>query len=171
MKVLVAYSSKHGSTAGIAERIGSRFTARGLEADVIDVKNGPDPVDYDAIVLGSAVYMGSWQKDAVAFAREHVPQLRVRPLWMFSSGPLAEPTLDEPKTVDELRLLLQPRGHRVFAGALDKGRLSLPERVVIAAISSQMKKELEGDFREWQEMDEWVDGIVRELVWTPAEVA
>lgn len=170
MKVLVAYSSKHGATAGIAERIGERFTARGFNADVIDIRKNPDPVEYDAIVLGSAVYIGSWQKQAVAFVHAHVPQLRVRPVWLFSSGPLAEPSLDEPKTLAELRGLIAPRGHKVFPGALKKDALSLPERVVIAAVSSQMKKDLEGDFREWEEIDAWADSIVRELVWTPAGV-
>lgn len=168
MKVLVAFSSKHGATAGIAERLASRFNARSLKAEAVDIKDKPDPVEYDAIVLGSAVYIGSWQKEAVAFAREHASALRVRPLWLFSSGPLAEPNLEEPKSVTELRATLQPRDHRVFPGALDKAKLSIPERIVISAVGAQMKKELAGDFRNWEEIDEWADGIVRDLVWVPA---
>lgn len=147
MKVLVAFSSKHGATAGIAERLASRFTARSLQAEAVDIKEKPDPVEYDAVVLGSAVYVGSWQKEAVAFAREHAAELRVRPLWLFSSGPLAEPSLEEPKSVTELRAMLQPRGHRVFPGALDKAKLSFPEKFVIRAVGAQLNQELEGDFR------------------------
>lgn len=169
--VLVVYGSKHGSTAEIAERIGDRLRLAGLQADVFDVSERPDPAAYDAVVLGSAVYVGSWRGDVASFAREHAPALASRPLWMFSSGPLAETSLDEPKPVAELRAELQPRDHRIFQGALVKSQLSLPERVVIAAIATGMKKELAGDFREWDEIEAWADGIARQLTTAPLEVA
>lgn len=171
MNVLVAYGSKHGSTAEIAERIGARLRLAGLQADVFDVSEQPDPAAYDAVVLGSAVYVGSWRREAAAFAREHSQVLATRPLWMFSSGPLAEASLEEPKPVAELRAELQPRDHRVFMGALAREKLSLPERVVIAAVGSQVKEPLAGDFREWGEIEAWADGIAQKLAATPVGAA
>src|SRR5690606_37973590 len=60
MKVLVAFASRHGSTRGIAERITEGLRKAGLEADVADVQETPDPEPYEAFVIGSAAYMFHW---------------------------------------------------------------------------------------------------------------
>src|ERR1700719_898345 len=91
VNVLVAYSSKHGSTREIALRIGDRLRADGLTPDVRDIAAVSDPHAYDAVVLGSAVYMGGWRREATEFARKHTAVLATLPVWLFSSGPLAEP--------------------------------------------------------------------------------
>jgi menaquinone-dependent protoporphyrinogen oxidase len=170
MNVLVAYSSKHGSTREIAQRIGDRLRADGLTPDVRDVATVTDPAWYDAVVLGSAVYMGSWRKEATGFARNHTAVLAARPVWLFSSGPLAEPSPDEPEHMVELRSAIKPREHRVFTGALDSSKLSLPERIVISAVKSRSKHEIAGDFRDWNEIDAWADSIAEALVNTPVAV-
>lgn len=170
LNVLVAYSSKHGSTRAIAQRIGERLRADGITPEIREIGQITDVAPYDAVVLGSAVYMGSWRKEAAEFAHSHSAELAARPVWLFSSGPLAEPSLDEPRNLTELRAKLSPRGHRVFAGALDGSKLSLPERIVISAIEATSKHDLEGDFRDWKEIDAWADSIAAALVLTPLEV-
>src|SRR5262249_59264129 len=83
MSVLVAYATKHGATHGIAERIAERLRAAGLDAEVRSITDAPDPARYDAVVLGSAAYLGSWQTEATAFARRHRAALADRPVWLF----------------------------------------------------------------------------------------
>jgi menaquinone-dependent protoporphyrinogen oxidase len=69
MHTLVAYASKYGDTRQIAERIAQHLrAAAGLEVDVQPVKAIGELAGYDAVVLGSAVYYGSWVKQAVNFA-------------------------------------------------------------------------------------------------------
>jgi menaquinone-dependent protoporphyrinogen oxidase len=162
-KVLVAYSSKHGSTREIAQRIGGRLRAGGLIPDVRDIGAVSDVSPYDAVVLGSAVYMGAWRREATEFARKHSTELAARPVWLFSSGPLGEPSLEEPRHLAELRAALKPRGHTVFTGALDSSKLSLPERIVISAVAGQVNHALEGDFRDWKEIDTWAGSIAEAL--------
>jgi menaquinone-dependent protoporphyrinogen IX oxidase len=99
MNVLVAYSSKHGSTREIAHRMGDPLRADGLTPDVREIAEVSDLTAYDAVVIGSAVYMGSWRKEATEFARKHRAALAARPVWLFSSGPLGEPNLEEPQHV------------------------------------------------------------------------
>jgi len=169
--VLVAYSSKHGSTKEIAQRIGDRLRAGRLAPVVRDLATVSDLSSYDAVVLGSAVYMGAWRKEATAFAHKHSTELAARPVWLFSSGPLGEPSLEEPRHLAEVRAALNPREHRVFAGALDTSKLSLPERIVISAVAKQSNHELAGDFRDWKEIDAWADGIAGALVKTPVTVS
>lgn len=88
MRVLVAYATRHGATAGIAERVAAALTTAGLSAKAQPVEDVKDVKDYDAVVLGGAAYMFHWLKPAVTFARRHRKELAARPVWLFSSGPL-----------------------------------------------------------------------------------
>ena len=87
-RVLVAYGSKRGSTAEIAGWIGDTLRGQGLDTEVADAGSVRDVTDYDAVVLGGALYEGRWHKEARRFARRHAAALSGRPVWLFSSGPL-----------------------------------------------------------------------------------
>jgi menaquinone-dependent protoporphyrinogen oxidase len=63
--ILVAYATKHGSTGEIAEVIGRRLRERGHRVDVRVAREVTDVASYDAAIIGSAVYMFHWQKDAM----------------------------------------------------------------------------------------------------------
>ena len=91
-RVLVTAASRHGSTHEIAEALARRLReSAGLAAGALHAENRPDPAAYDAVVLGSAVYGGSWLEPARDLAHRQVAVLRTRPLWLFSSGPIGEP--------------------------------------------------------------------------------
>jgi menaquinone-dependent protoporphyrinogen oxidase len=159
--VLVTYASKHGSTEGIAERIAQTLVRRGYEAESGPIEAVRDVARYDAIVLGSAVYMGSWMKGATAFARREFEVLSDRPVWLFSSGPLGDrdpDADDEPKDVIELAQAIGPRDHRVFFGALVHDRMGLAERLVMKAVHAP-----EGDFRDWEAIEAWAESIADAL--------
>ena len=63
-QVLVAYATKYGATAEIAEKIGEVLRQAGLPTDVLPVDRVGDLSAYKAVVLGSAVYIGQWRKEA-----------------------------------------------------------------------------------------------------------
>jgi menaquinone-dependent protoporphyrinogen oxidase len=140
MSILVAYASKCGATAGIAERIAATLRAAGQESEARQVQDAGDLSDYDAFVIGSALYYGSWMKEATAFVRRNWVFLASRPVWLFSSGPIDAETTDEeghdlrevavPRQLAEFRETLEPRDHRVFFGRLDRGKLGLLDRLV-----------------------------------------
>lgn len=98
MKVLVAVASKHGSTEGIARAIAERLRELRHEAEARAVHEVRDTSDVQAVVLGSAVYAGSWMKEAVEFAERNVENLARLPVWLFSSGPLGTDVKDEEAT-------------------------------------------------------------------------
>lgn len=66
---LVAYASEHGSTRGIAERIGNRLAQAGARITVLAVDDVADVAEYDAVVLGSGVYRQRWIPSATQFVR------------------------------------------------------------------------------------------------------
>lgn len=168
MPVLVVYASKHGATREIAERIAQTMTAAGQQAQARPVTAVGDLTGYDAFVVGSAVYMGHWQKEAAEFVRRHRAVLAGHPVWLFSSGPLGTEPADaqgrdltaaaEPRELAEFTAAIHPRGHRVFLGALDPGRLGLGERALrkLPAARAIMP---EGDFRDWAQIEAWARGI------------
>ena len=77
MPVLVAYASKHGATREIAERIAQTLTAAGQQAQACPVTAAGDLTGYGGFVVGSAVYMGHWQKEAAEFVRRNRAVLAV----------------------------------------------------------------------------------------------
>jgi len=159
MKVLVAYASRHGSTSEIAERIGVRLRDAGHDVEVAAVDEVVAVDGRDAVVLGSAVYVGKWLEQARAFVDAHAAELRARRVWLFSSGPLGEPPRpDAEHCVDVSDIVEATRAieHTVFAGRLDRSTLGVGERAV-----ARLVKAAEGDFREFDAIDAWADGIAR----------
>jgi len=89
-RVLVAFATKYGSTAEIGETIGQVLQEAELPAEVRNVKDISDLTPYTAVVLGSAVYMFKWRKEAAKFLQKNEQALSQRPVWLFSSGPTDE---------------------------------------------------------------------------------
>lgn len=174
MRILVTYATRYGATAGIAERIGERLADSGHDVDVLaaDVAVEAAVDDYDAYVVGSAAYMGHWLKPAMAFVSEHADTLSGAHTWLFSSGPLGEDELDEdgvdkrtssvPEDVPIVEELLRPDGHRVFFGVVDPDKLKLRDRLVRKTPVGR-KLLPEGDFRDWDEIDDWAARIAVEV--------
>lgn len=161
MDVLVAYASKHGSTAGIARAIAVRLTEVGVPAAARPVDDVDGLDDVPAVVLGSAIYAGSWRKEAVEFVHRHAEPLAERPVWLFSSGPLGEQVQDEeeqPRQLPEIVGIVRPVEHRIFFGALDRSKLGFGERMIVKAVKAP-----DGDFRDWDEIRAWADAIASDL--------
>jgi len=171
MSILVAYASKHGATRQIAERIAETLVAEGQKAEARPVAEAGDLAGYDAFVIGSAVYMGRWQNEAAEFVRHNRAVLAGRPVWLFSSGPLGTEPADaqgrdltvvaEPKDIAGFTEAIRPRGHRVFFGVLDPGRLGLGERA-LRKLPAGRTLLPEGDFRDWTQIEAWATDIAHD---------
>jgi menaquinone-dependent protoporphyrinogen oxidase len=173
MRVLVAYATRSGGTREIAERIAERLHTAGHEADVASAAEAIGVPTYEAYVIGSAVYLGQWQKDVVAFVQANAALLARRPTWLFSSGPLGKDPMtasgyDKRETAvsaDVMATLTDaahPRGHRVFGGVLEPDRLGIGPRLMRILPAGRRLLE-EGDFRDWAEIEAWTDEIASEL--------
>ena len=183
-KIHVVYASRHGGTAGIASRIAEVLRAEGLDVVLSDAADGPDAAGFDATMVGSGVYLGSWVKEGIEFLERNQATLATMPVWLFSSGPLPGSTKEtdaaDPVTValgpeegpgsaghreiKELSALIRPRGHRVFRGAYDPKDppKSMTERLVRMMPGSKGILPA-GDFREWDAIEAWAHEIARDL--------
>ncbi|RYV52925.1 flavodoxin domain-containing protein [Pengzhenrongella frigida] len=156
MKILVAAASKHGSTAEIAAAIARNLTQAGHDVDVRPPEQVADLEGVDVVVLGSAVYAGHWLKEARDFTARLAPELAVRPVWLFSSGPIGDPLTPAEDAIDAAHALevTGARDHRTFAGRIDKEKLSFGERALVRALRAAV-----GDFRDWDEIAAWSRSI------------
>lgn len=165
MNVIVIVGSKHGSTRAIAEAVGVELRSGGLHVTVVDAADDTISLDgYDAAVIGSAIYVGRWTKDARTFLEENRERLRAMPLWLFSSGPTSDASQqpDDLADVNAFAADVHARDHRVFAGKLDKADLSITERAAIRIVHAPY-----GDARDWSEIRSWAETIVAELNTAP----
>jgi len=184
-RVLIVHASRHGGTAGIAEKIGEVLRSEAIDAVVAPAAQMPDPGAYDACLVGGGVYMGSWVKEGPEYLARYASILAIRPVWLFSSGPLPGSTKESKTPVDpienalgpadgpgsggrkkiaELEAAIHPRGHRVFQGAYDPKDppKSLAERVVRMMPASKDMLPA-GDFREWRVIEAWAREIAAEI--------
>jgi menaquinone-dependent protoporphyrinogen oxidase len=164
-RILVAHGSKHGATAEIAEAIGAVIREAGLEVDVLRAGAVKDLTPYAAVVLGSALYVGKWQGEAVKFLEAQEAELAQRPVWIFSSGPTGEGDPVEllngqrlPEAQEPVAERIGPRDVAVFHGSIDRGKLNFIERQMI-----KMVKAAVGDFRDWDAIRAWAAGVASAL--------
>lgn len=164
MRILVVVASRHGATWEIGEVIADALASRG---NLVDLR-APEDVDavdgYEAVVLGSAVYLAHWIPAAREFADRFTEQLRRVPVWMFSSGLATQPaaSANSPHELLALREQLGGRGHRAFRGRLDRSVLTFAERAAIAGARAR-----EGDHRDLAAVRAWAIGVADDLAAHP----
>jgi menaquinone-dependent protoporphyrinogen oxidase len=158
--VLVAYASKMGATAEIAEGIGAAIRQYGHLVDVLEVGQIRSITKYDAVVLGSAIYTGRWRPEAVHFLRKYADTLRTRQVWLFHSGPIgphAGKPQAMPKNVQRLAERAEATPAMTFPGRLEvetaKGFLA---RRMAAT-------ELGGDVRDWDLVGAWAQNVAEAI--------
>ena len=171
-KVLVAYGSKYGSTKEIAERIGEVLQDAGLQADVKSADQAGDISSYGAFVVGSGVYIGLWQKDAVKFVLANEAALASKPVWFFSSGPTGEHEKVEnafmsgellPKKLQDESARIKPRDVIIFKGAVESEKLKGFAKWIIKKVEASKDEPTIGDFRDWEAIESWAKQIAAAL--------
>jgi menaquinone-dependent protoporphyrinogen oxidase len=164
-KVLVVYATKYGATEGIAQRIGKKIADTGFEVNVRTAEQVGDLAQYDAVILGSAVYAGQWRKEAADFLTQNEQSLSQKSVWLFSSGPTGKGDPVElmkgwsfPENLRAVAERIAPKEIAFFMGDLDLQKLNLPEKLIIKAMKAPT-----GDYRDWDAIDEWADTIINDI--------
>ena len=165
-KLLVTYASKYGATREIAEKIGNVLQQSGLRADVVPVKEVLGLTGYQAVILGSAVYIAKWQKEAAEFLQKNEQTLTQLPVWLFSSGPTGEGDPAEllegwrlPVELQPIAERIQPRDIAVFCGYINPEKVNFIEKT---AVKNIVKKPF-GDFRDWNRIVAWANMVAEAL--------
>ncbi len=159
MQVLIAYGSKRGGTAGLAEMIGDELAAAGLKTVVLPAREVRTLDGHDSVVIAGALYATRWHGDARRFARRHAAALRVRPVWLVSSGPLDDSavtgTIPPVRHVARVMSQIGARGQVTFGGRLESTAKGFP--------ASAMAKKKAGDWRDRTQVHTWASRVAEEL--------
>jgi menaquinone-dependent protoporphyrinogen oxidase len=166
-KVLVAYASRAGSTAEMADEIGKVLCAAGTAADVRPADRVSDVRPYQAVIVGSAVYMGRWLTAATRLVETHQDTLSRIPVATFTACLTMNKDTEENRR--QVSAYLDPLWERapqvhpvakgLFAGRLDLKRLPVAYRLIVKAM-----KQPEGDMRDWDKIRAWATDLAPALI-------
>ncbi|HEV2583932.1 MAG TPA: flavodoxin domain-containing protein [Ktedonobacteraceae bacterium] len=156
--VLVAYATKYGSTREVAEAIAATLSLEGLEVEIQPAREVRSLDGYGAVVLGAALYMGRWHKDARRFLKRHRAALSQRQVAIFALGPLSAAEEDRRGSREQLdRALAQvpwltPVEVEMFGGMINPAQLHFPFNHMPA-----------GDARDWKAIRAWASKLAAQL--------
>jgi menaquinone-dependent protoporphyrinogen oxidase len=157
-RVLVAYASKKGSTREVAESIADRLSRDGLRTVVQPASHRVDLRTFDAVVLGGALYMGRWHRDARRFLHRHRRLLATMPVGVYAMGPS---TMEEHAAASSLGQLERALAHvadvapvaiTIFGGVIDPAHLHFP-----------FNRMPPSDARDWDAIAAWADEVARHI--------
>lgn len=156
--ILVAYGTKRGSTREVAEAVAAALREEGLEVEVRAAAETRAVERYDAVVLGGALYIGRWHRDARRFLARHRSALAELPVAVFAMGPrtLAEKDVAESRAQLDRALAevpeVQPVAVAVFGGVIDPATQHFPLNRMPAI-----------DVRDWDAIRAWAQELAGSL--------
>jgi menaquinone-dependent protoporphyrinogen oxidase len=159
--ILVAYATRAGSTMEIADSIGKILSETGAMVDVRPVSEVASIEAYQAVVLGSAIRMGTVLPELMNFVKAHKEELRRKPTAVFVVCLTLKTETPENRTIvaaylDPLREEIEPLDAGLFAGKMAYEKLGFLANI----IARRMVNAPEGDFRNWPLIREWAKGLV-----------
>jgi len=152
-KVLVAYDTRNGSTADVADAIASRLRESACSVDVVRAREVRDVERYDALVVGAPLYSGRWLtgghrllKRVSRLTADRRPQVAV-----FALGPRVGGPED----------WARPRTQ--FERALAKHPTVAPVSTALFGGADPPRKSPRRDIRDWDAIRTWTDEVARSL--------
>ena len=157
--ILIAYASKHGSTAEIAEAVAKELKSAGHTANAVEIGKVTSPDGYDAVIFGGPMYMGRIDSSIRSFVQRHATRLRTVPVAGFVVCLAAASNDTEGIAIAQKALhgaldLLHPVDETIFAGKLDPEKLSWFQRWITKRVKSPV-----GDFRDWSAIAAWAQSL------------
>jgi menaquinone-dependent protoporphyrinogen oxidase len=149
-RVLVAYASKHGSTAEVAEVVAAALCEQDVEVDVRRAEEVDELERYGGVVLGGALYMGRLHRDARRFLHSHREALAKLPVAVFAMGPRTLEPGDVASSQAQLDRTLArvpeitPFSVAIFGGVVHPHELDFPFSRMPAS-----------DARDWEAIHAW----------------
>jgi len=165
-RVLIAYETRFGSTAEVADAVADVLRDGGITVEVRRASEVADPAPYDAVVVGAPVYSRRWLTAACRWVGRHERLLERRPVWFFALGirvpdgphASARHTLRLLRRLHQMAPTVVPRDVALFAGAVNPAIVGIREQLQLRIFRPRT-----GDFRDWQRIRGWA-GQVRDAI-------
>lgn len=153
-RILIAYASATGSTAGVAAEIGTKMAEAGFRVDVKPIRERPSLDGYRAVLLGSAVQYGRWLPEAIRFVKTNQQSLQRIPVALFTVhiqnlGADDASRRSRLAYLNDVRPLLQAVDEAFFAGRFDRRGAKLMLPGWMARFVPNI------DLRDWEKIHAW----------------
>ena len=160
--ILIAYASKKGSTAEIAQAVGKEIKAAGHLVDVTEIKSVSSVEGYNAVIIGAPFYMGTITEMG-KFSGRYRNALAKLPVAAFAVGvaPLGKDPAGKDNAMKKLKETLEPRAPfamTIFTGKIDPAQLSWFQKWITNKVKSPV-----GDFRDWTAIAAWARELPTKL--------
>jgi len=177
-QILVAYGTRYGSTREVAETVAATLGEQGIDTDVKQAREVRSLDGYDAVVLGTPLYLGALHKDVRALLEKNQVALECTPFALFALGPIkADDGIDGSRAqlINALAKLPvpAPASTAVFVGVYDPARLGFRDKMLTALPASPLHGEAGHDERDWDAIRSWAGGLgaqLRATALTPEEL-
>lgn len=158
-RTLIAYATKYGTTKEIAEEVQAVLAENNIESDLINLME-IGPIDaYNAVIIGSPVYMGKMLIEARDFCQKYMPFLAGKWVAIFVDGISCCPPGDNSEralfaAIDEMNNYVKPAVKKVFTGSLDLSVLTEADAQIADMVHPPV-----GDFRDHEAIRNWAREI------------
>lgn len=162
--VLVTWATRYGSTAEVADAIAQVLRASGLAVKARPMRSVESIEEFDAVVLGCALYMSRIHRDARRFLSRHRAALSRRPVALFVLGPIHNDEKEWPAARAQLKKQLAKfpwlnlTAQEVFGGRWDPSTMGFPFGWLPAVRAIPVS-----DARDWDAIRVWAGQLAAAL--------
>ena len=159
-KILITFATRYGSTKEVAEVIADKIRDRGIEAEISNIIDISSLEGYDAVIIGSPIYMGKWLKEGLYFIQQFHESLKRVPVALFSVGITLKDRNEKniktaEKSFDALLPYINPVITGVFAGKIDKSNMNFADRAILKLVKAE-----DGNFLNPDEISVWTANLI-----------
>ena len=166
--ILIAFTTRAGSTGEIAEALGAALREAGLAVDVARMKDLREIGERTAVILGGPLYMGGLPGELHQFLKRNRAALGTVPTWFFAVGP----TQPKPSDFDAARAQAEKQLARhpwlkvsdliILGGKFDPRHLPFPFSLALH-LPAFPKDMPASDVRDWGAIRAWAAKIAGQL--------
>ncbi len=168
-KILVTYDTKHGATSVVAKKVFDTLCDN-ASVDLVFVEN-LDPAEipnYDAIVIGSPIYIGKWLPGIKKLLKRHHEAIETLPFAFFITCTyIGEDTPERQayakETYVEKNLAKYTDVQPLDIGILG-GQFTFDELYPVELFLMKLAKFEEGDFIDNATIETWAKGAAEQLL-------
>jgi menaquinone-dependent protoporphyrinogen oxidase len=167
--VLVAYSTRTGSTREVAEAIAEVLREAKLPVEVARMSEIKAMSRYHAVVLGAPLYVGQMPGELHRFLKRFPIQLGALPQWFFVLGPIKGNPEEFSKAGEQAEKQLrrypwvQPLDIKILGGRFDVNHMPFPFNLARHLPAFPAKDIQPADIRDWKDIRAWASTIARQL--------
>lgn len=147
MKILIVYSSTHGTTSKIAGLIWDKLDKKRTHCIHVNEAKASDIYGYDIIVLGASVHFGQIQREMLVFCEQHFDILSQKKIALYLCGMLdGEKAESEMKEAFPQALIEISSIYMMMGGEYLTHKMNLFEKIKLKFFSGYVRYESEINF-------------------------